>query len=144
MLSFYQNMFLLLTEGKNTDMMDYTDLSVCIRSDAENGKIDPRFYMDCGTDYEMLNYKRFCLALGIDGKYLKDKSASELKKTFHDECGRCFGNRADSDLGTAVVLSSLFDYTGQGVSGNYFITHDSGKKDSFYSETLSLYNYALL
>ncbi len=109
-------------------MIDYTDLSVCICSDEENGKIDPRFYMECGTDYEMLNYRRFCLAIGIDGEYLKDKSASELKKLFHNECARCFGDSAESELGMAVVLSSLFDYTKQGINGNYFITHDSGKR----------------
>ena len=109
-------------------MMDYTDLSVCIFSDEENGKIDPQFYMDCGTDYEMMNYKRFCLAVGIDGEYLKGKSVSELKGLFDDECVRSFGRKAENKLDMAVMLSSLFDYTKQGINGNYFITHDSGKR----------------
>lgn len=109
--------------------LDYTDLSVCITVDTKNGNIDPALYLDCGEDYEKLNYKRFCLALDIDGEYLKDKSALKLKEIFHRECAARFGNGAEGETEMAVVLSSLFDYTEQGVNGKYFITHDSRVTD---------------
>lgn len=108
-------------------LIDYSDLSACVNADIKNGKIDPRFYLDCGRDYEKMNYKRFCLALELDSEYLKDKSAPMLKEIFNRECAERFGNSAEGELERAVILSSLFEYMGQGINGNYFITHDSGE-----------------
>lgn len=107
-------------------IIDFTDLSVCVIADIKNGKIDPGFYLDCGNDYEKMNYKRFCLALGMDNGQLEDKSAIKLKELFHRECFERFGYNAYEELEMAVVLSSLFEYTEQGIGGSYFITHDSG------------------
>lgn len=107
--------------------IDYTDLSVCVKADAKNGIVDPALYLCCGDDYEKLNYKRFCLALELDGEYLENKSASKLKEIFHRECAELFGDSGEGELEMAVILSSLFEYTGQGINGNYFITHDAGK-----------------
>lgn len=106
-------------------LIDYTDLSACVNADIKSGKIDPRLYLDCGRDYEKMNYMRFCLALDLDSEYLKDKSALKLKEIFHSECAARFGDSAEGELEKAVILSSLFEYTGQGINGKYFITHDS-------------------
>lgn len=111
--------------------IDYTDLAVCVRADSVGGKLDPKQYLDCGEDYEKMSYKRFCLALGIDEEYLKDKTAEQYKEIFRSECERCFCcDRADDPLNMAVILSTLFDYTHQGINGSFFISHDSGSENT--------------
>lgn len=107
--------------------VDYTDLAVCVKADQCGGRIDPKLYLDCKGDYDKMNFKRFCLALGIDEKYLRDKTAEQFKEIFIEECKERFQCNAAADpLSMAVILSSLFDYTRQGINGNYFISHDSG------------------
>ena len=42
--------------------IDYTDLTAWVKADHCGGRIDPRLYLDCGDDYDKMNFKRFCLA----------------------------------------------------------------------------------
>ncbi|MCM1055027.1 MAG: hypothetical protein NC394_05810 [Bacteroides sp.] len=110
-------------------LIDYTDLAVCVKADSLGGRIDPDLYLDCGDDYDKMNFKRFCLALGIEEEYLRNKTAEEYRKIFMSECIERFHCAADRDpLSLAVILSSLFDYTEQGINGSYFIDHDSGER----------------
>lgn len=109
--------------------IDYTDLTAWVKADHCGGRIDPKLYLDCGDDYDKMNFKRFCLALGFDEKYLRDKTAEQYKEIFIAECKERFQYNTECDpLSMAVILSSLFDYTEQGINGNYFINHDSSSE----------------
>ena len=91
-----------------------------------NGKIAPELYLDCVNDLEKLNYKRFCLALGVEASYLKGKTAVQLKEVFEEECADLYGESfVKEPLGKAVILSSLFGYMNCGINADYFINHNS-------------------
>lgn len=105
---------------------DSTDLAYCVAEDYLKGKIAPELYLDCVNDLEKLNYKRFCLALGIEAGYLKGKTAVQLKKVFEEECADLYGESfVKEPLGKAVILSSLFGYMNCGINADYFINHNS-------------------
>lgn len=107
--------------------LDTTDLSACVQADYLFGNFDPRLYLVHKGDYEKLNYTRFCLAMGIDGVYLKEKTAVQIREIFEEECMQRYNiPLVNEDIGIAVILSSLFGYMGQGINGDYFINHDSG------------------
>ncbi|MCM1299634.1 MAG: hypothetical protein NC203_06170 [Firmicutes bacterium] len=105
---------------------DATDLAYCVAEDYIKGKIAPELYLDCENDLEKLNYKRFCLALGIDEKYLREKTAIQLKEIFEEECIDLYGESfVKEPLGKAVILSSIFGYMNCGINADYYINHNS-------------------
>ncbi len=110
--------------GENKDI---GDLSVCVEMDRLYNRIDPDDYLDCVDDLEKLSYKRFCLAMDIDKKYLENKTKLQLKEIFEEECAQRYGYGMISEpLGMAVILSSIFHYCKGGINGNYFVTYNSG------------------
>lgn len=115
-----------IVELKKLKEADSTDLAFCVTEDYLKGKISPELYLDCADDLEKLNYKRFCLALGIEAGYLKEKTAVQLKEIFEEQCAELYGESfVKEPLGKAVILSSLFGYMNCGISADYFINHNS-------------------